>query len=288
MAKAKSKKNSIGCTIKQLPKEQQLEAAKTAIEINPMNAPFGGSPEPQAIAMKTSKYWYNGKKKVTLTVGFMENTTQALRNKILLYLNGWGKYGDIEFVESSTDPMVRISRGSGGYWSYLGTDILQIPRGESTMNLDGFVLNTPDSEYERVVYHEAGHTLGFVHEHLRSSIIDRLDINKTIAYFGRTQGWSRQEVINQVLTPLEEESLMGSPVDATSIMCYQLPGSITRDGKPIPGGSTINVSDQAFVAKIYPKQAAPVEPPASGSDIVIRVKNAEKISIDNYEVRKVA
>ncbi len=33
------------------------------------------------------------------------------------------------------------------------------------------------------------------------------DRTKTIAYFQRTQRWTEQQVIDQVLTPLEEKSL---------------------------------------------------------------------------------
>jgi hypothetical protein len=36
-------------------------------------------------------------------------------------------------------------------------------------------------------------------------------------------------------------------------MCYQIPGSITKDGKPIIGGLDIDDQDYAFAAKIYPK-----------------------------------
>jgi hypothetical protein len=46
---------------------------------------------------------------------------------------------------------------------------------------------------------------------------------------------------------------MSTPPDETSIMCYQLPGSITRDGRPIIGGIDINASDFAFAGRIYPK-----------------------------------
>ena len=60
-------------------------------------------------------------------------------------------------------------------------------------------------------------------------------------------------VDQQVLTPLDERTLMATPADQTSIMCYQLPGSITRDGRPIIGGSDINQSDYNFVGQIYPK-----------------------------------
>jgi hypothetical protein len=57
----------------------------------------------------------------------------------------------------------------------------------------------------------------------------------------------------QVLTPLDERTIMSTPADQTSIMCYQLPGSITRDGRPILGGEDINETDHAFVARIYPQ-----------------------------------
>ena len=121
------------------------------------------------------------------------------------------------------------------------------------MNLQGFTMNTSESEYKRVVRHETGHTLGFPHEHMRRQLIARIDREKAYEYFQRTQGWSRQMVDQQVLTPLDEASLMSTPPDETSIMCYQLPGSITRDGRPIIGGTDINATDFAFAGRIYPK-----------------------------------
>jgi hypothetical protein len=60
----------------------------------------------------------------------------------------------------------------------------------------------------------------------------------------------------QVLTPLEEASILGSKVDAKSIMCYQIPGAITKDGKPIVGGKNIDKTDYAFAASVYPKAKA--------------------------------
>jgi hypothetical protein len=141
-----------------------------------------------------------------------------------------------------------------GYWSYVGTDILTIARDEPTMNLEGFTMRTPESEFRRVVRHEAGHTLGFPHEHMRKAIIERLDREKTIAHFMKTQGWSRREVIDQVLTPLEESALLGTAVtDETSIMCYDMPGFLTKDGRPVTGGMDINKSDADFIARLYPK-----------------------------------
>jgi hypothetical protein len=40
-------------------------------------------------------------------------------------------------------------------------------------------------------------------------------------------------------------------------MCYQIPGEITRNGKPIVGGLDIDKSDYAFASQIYPKPVTP-------------------------------
>jgi hypothetical protein len=87
---------------------------------------------------------------------------------------------------------------------------------------------------------------------MRGDLVARVDPQKAYDYFFRTQGWDRAMVDAQVLKPLDETSLMGTPADQTSIMCYQLPGSITRDGKPILGGNDINATDFAFMGRLYP------------------------------------
>jgi hypothetical protein len=249
------------CTPKALPARLLVKAAETAVRINPVNAPsfaaFGAAAadfqvmEPARIAVLTSKYW--GPTPRQLTVSFLESTPADLRARIISHMNAWTKTACISFVATSGTGDVRISRGPGGYYSYLGTDILHIPRNRQTMNLEAFTMNTPESEYKRVVRHETGHTLGAPHEHMRKALVARIDPQKAYAYFLRTQGWNKAMVDAQVLTPLSEVSLMSTPADQTSIMCYQLPGSITRDGTPILGGVDINPTDYAFMGKIYPK-----------------------------------
>ena len=194
---------------------------------------------------------------VRLAVGFLDAPEAELRRKILAYANKWGKTANIEFVETRSDAEsadVRVTREEGGgHWSWLGIDIRHHP-GEPTMNLDGFTLSTSTAEFERVVPHEFGHTLGFPHEHLRAELIELLDREKTIAYFKRTQGWTREDVIFQVLTPLEESTILGTArPDQSSIMSYQIPGECTKSGRPILGGKKISPADYEFVAREYPK-----------------------------------
>ena len=207
--------------------------------------------DPQRISVYTSKYW--GRSERILTVSFMETTPADLRARIISHMNAWTKTGGISFVETSGTGQVRISRSMDGYWSYLGTDVLLIPKNRPTMNLQSFTMNTSESEYKRVIRHETGHTLGCPHEHMRKALVAQIDPQKAYDYFWRTQGWDKATVDAQVLSSLDEKSLMATPPDQTSIMCYQLPGSITRDGKPILGGTDINATDYAFIGTIYPK-----------------------------------
>jgi hypothetical protein len=142
------------------------------------------------------------------------------------------------------------------------------------MNLDSFAMSTPESEWRRVVRHECGHTLGFPHEHLRAAVIRRLHRGRTVAYFRQNYGWSESMTVSNVLTPLEESALIATPqADETSIMAYQLPGSITTDGRPVVGGDDINPLDAEFAAKLYPPVTPPPPPPAGG---VITIDPARK------------
>jgi hypothetical protein len=238
-----------------------------AVEVNPSNrakveelmkALPGFIPDRQRIALITGKRWHTAG--VKLTVGFLDNPPADLRARILLHMNAWNKTANVQFVEAGTDPQVRIARQdgpNGGYWSYLGTDILTIDPNQPTMNLEGFTMDTPESEFHRVVRHETGHTLGFPHEHMRKELVDRIDPDKAIAFYEATQGWSEAEVRQQVLTPLEDSSLLGTPQpDPNSIMCYQIPGSITKDHQPIAGGLDIDNMDFTFAASVYPKPVA--------------------------------
>lgn len=188
-------------------------------------------------------------------MGFLDNPSTALQQRILLHMNAWGKWANVKFSLSNSGPQIRIARvggADGGYWSYVGTDVLHIPSNQQTMNLEGFTMDTPDSEFYRVVRHETGHTLGFPHEHLRKEIVGGIDVAKAIAYFQVNDGWSAAETTAQVLTPLDDSDLRASAIDGQSIMCYWLPGSIMKNGEAVPGGTDIDALDAYFADQIYP------------------------------------
>jgi hypothetical protein len=256
----------IVCTPKHLPESRRVAAARRALEINPANHPgarvvrraFAGlSKGPARLSLVVGSRWPASG--VTLTVKFLDNPPKDLRARILLHMNAWGKTANVLFTETHGTAKVRLARldsppDMSGYWSWVGTEILEISAAKPTINLEGFTMKTPESEFHRVVRHEAGHTLGFPHEHMRRALVKKIDPAKAIAFYRRDQGWSAQDTRDQVLTPIEESSLLGTPADQLSIMCYQIPGEITKDGKPIIGGLDIDKTDYAFAASVYPKQ----------------------------------
>jgi astacin (peptidase family M12A) len=256
--------DQIVCKPKMLPEDLWISAAEVASDINPANHAQidrlmsvlpGYVPQPMHLAALTTRFWHNGG--VKLTVGFIDDAPSDLRARILTHMNAWSKTANIEFVETKADAQVRIARIMDGYWSFLGTEILSIPADKPTMNLQAFTMKTDESEFHRVVRHETGHTCGFIHEHMRRELVEKIDVDKAIAFYQDTQGWSPDVTRKQVLTPIEESSLRGTAyADPNSIMCYQIPGSITIDGKPIIGGLDIDDLDYTFAAKLYPKPGA--------------------------------
>jgi hypothetical protein len=248
------------CRLLELIPEQRVPAATLARKINPANAPLPESlpknPSVDALALATATRWnIRGQH---LTVGFLDTNDASLKARILSHMNAWNSYCNFQFSESASpaEGQVRISVNAPGkgFSSQRGTNILTIASPQPTMFLEGFSMRTRDSEFFRVVRHETGHTMGFRHEHLREEIVHRIDPVKAYAYFGLEEngGWSKDMVDSNVLTPLDPAGITASRTDPTSIMCYQLPAEIMKDGVAVPGGFNIDATDQAFAAKCYP------------------------------------
>lgn len=159
------------CIDRILPIEQMLESSKAAIAENPDNAPalprgiqLPGVmiDSPVALAALTGKLWKPGR---TLRVTFMDGEP-GVHQRVEQFAHEWSRYANIKFVFGS-DPAseVRISFLQPGSWSYIGTDVLTIPRNQPTMNFGWLKSSTPNDEYSRVVIHEFGHAIGCIHEH---------------------------------------------------------------------------------------------------------------------------
>jgi hypothetical protein len=161
----------IVCRPKSLPLDKLAAAERRAVEVNPENAserrmvarsPIGRRGGPRRIAVVIARKWpATG---VRLSVSFLDNPSVALRSRILSHMNAWGSEANVLFTETEGVGEVRIARldspeNMAGYWSYVGTEILDAEEDEPTLNLEGFTMRVSEAEFRRVVRHEAGHTL---------------------------------------------------------------------------------------------------------------------------------
>src|SRR4051794_24954901 len=207
----------ISCSIKLLPEDQWVPAAETAVRINPANhfstqqftMATGEVLPPEHLALLVAKRWPSTG--VHLTVAFIETVDAALRARIISHMNAWGAYCNATFAEVAANAQVRISLAGSGYWSYLGTDILHIPAGQPTMNLQGFSMSTPESEYHRVVRHGRGPPPGSPQDPLRPEILNRIDPEKKKPYSPPNDGGEGAPVPPRVPPPPKNPALRAPP-----------------------------------------------------------------------------
>jgi hypothetical protein len=217
--------------------------------------------EADGLAMLRGSYWPLG---YAVKVAFLGGSTET-QDRVMAHARRWSQYGELDFVavaaaRTSGAFDVLVGFDQQGYWSMIGTGSRQVAgQGQQTLNLQGFDSRLmPESEWTRVVVHEFGHACGNLHEQQRPEVVAMLDARAVIAEFERTQGWSAQEIRDQILTPFDPSTVDETPTpDLLSIMMYSFDASLTLDHRPIVGGSDITDADKILFSKVYPGRWTP-------------------------------
>lgn len=205
------------------------------------------------MATETKKEWQNGR---TLTVSFIGGNKQV-KDRIIRHAKTWMEYANInfDFTPRKKPGDIRISFRKDGSWSYLGTEILSIPKSEPTMNFGWLTPTLNDIEFHQVVMHEFGHTLGCIHEHERPDNGIPWDKPKVYAYYAASDdGWTKDEVDEQVFGKYDISQLRTNKLDKDSIMMYSVPDKLTIGNFSIDWNPTLSKADKKFIAKLYPKK----------------------------------
>lgn len=170
------------------------------------------------------KKWVNG---TVLHYAFFEGSPWGAGNELKdLVRQGFDVWKDVgiglrfEELSSLDDAEIRIGFQRGdGYWSYVGTDVLNIGQGERTMNFDPRL--TQDSRGVDVPVHEIGHTMGFPHEHQNPFAGIVWDEEAVYDYFGGSPNfWPRERTFHNILRKIPPAQVEGSEWDPDSIMHY--------------------------------------------------------------------
>jgi hypothetical protein len=146
---------------------------------------------------------------------------------------------------------IRVSFRCSGHWSYLGRTALRIPESQATLNVE-LDRGNDTREWDRVVLHEVLHAVGFEHEHQHPQAQIPWNREAVYEFYGRTQGWSREQIDFQVLNRGEPKRLRTSGVDDASIMQYPVPRELTTNGYSVGWNTRMTASDVTLLRDLYP------------------------------------
>ncbi|NNM30992.1 MAG: peptidase, partial [Akkermansiaceae bacterium] len=199
--------------------------------------------------MPIAKRWPAGTK---LGVRFMGGS-DSQHQMIVSTVAEWMKHCGIVFsFNEAPDAEVRISFENDGAWSYVGTDVADIPLHAATMNFGWLD--------EGTILHEFGHTLGLGHEHQNPAGGIQWNEAKVIADLaGPPNFWNEAKVRHNVLRKYQLDHINGTTFDPDSIMLYAFPGDWTLSGLGTRENSALSQTDKAFIGSMYPKTGDPGE-----------------------------
>ena len=203
------------------------------------------------MATEIDKEWKTGRR---LTVGFMGGQ-KTVKDRVIRHAKMWMDYANIELDFKSTKKPadIRIAFKDDGSWSAVGTQCLSMDSAEPTMNFGWLTPTLDDLEYNRVVLHEFGHALGCIHEHERPDNGIPWDKPKVYAYYKQSDGWSKEEVDEQVFSKYDISQIRANKLDKKSIMMYAVPNSLTKGDYEIGWNNGLSEADKKFIAKLYKK-----------------------------------
>lgn len=204
-------------------------------------------------AILTDAKWEKGE---TITVSFLDGDPE-LQKRVRNMAQQWTAPGmanlNFDFLNhNETD--IRISFLKKGSWSLIGkfcrrrTDT-SVP----TMNYGWLKPDSSEDALRRVVLHEFGHALGFIHEH--QNPLNSIEWNRdaVIAELsGPPNEWTLEDIQINMFDQPSLSQVQATPVDRSSIMIYPIPASWTMDGTSV--GLNTNLSDQD---RMLAKQAYP-------------------------------
>jgi Astacin (Peptidase family M12A) len=145
-----------------------------------------------------------------------------------------------EFVLGGADIVVRFDV-DGGSSSFIGTDCSLAESYSTTFAW----LNVG------TIIHEFSHALGMYHEHQNPTSTIKWDKEKLYAYFQQNDGWSRQDVDEQILNSITDDKIDYSFFDPDSVMLYFFSGDLTLDGRGTSQNMRYSSTDIQWLGDSY-------------------------------------
>ena len=207
----------------------------------------------QPLTTATEKMWNPGD---VITVYLATNNgSDFIRDQVKQYARVWEQHANIKFDFIADFKAAKIKVGffnNGQSWSWVGRDVLFNPLQLYTMNFGWFDAATLPEEFSRVVTHEFGHALGFLHEQQSPASPLQWNLNKTYAYFKTNDNWDPATVDAQIITKYNANNTNFSSYDRFSIMHYEIPDDLLMSGSGAPVNKWLSETDKKYARYWYP------------------------------------
>lgn len=193
------------------------------------------------------------------------------RRRVASVARGWSLYAnlDLDFglrdlprdcsTQGDSSTFLRITLNNQGNWAFVGTDARGAPARQPQISITLPPLHSGadmDQEANRMILHEFGHLIGFVHgfSHPKARCAERVDW-ELARRWAAVRGWN-VAVLRSVLAGSPSEEVKAGDIDPESVMTYVLPAEIFRDDSasdcihtPGPG---LSLGDKLAALEAYP------------------------------------
>lgn len=199
------------------------------------------------------KYFLWPKETRVIHVTFLDGDS-IIQKKVKTVAKEWENHCGISFLfDQSGKPGITISFKYDGSWSSIGKSSV---KAKPSMNFGWLTADTDDEEFRRVVLHEFGHALGFIHEHQNPNN-NPINWNKELVYRYYSlypNNWTKEETDDNLFTKYSENLINGTSFDAQSIMLYAFPKELTTDSLITRLNSKLSEQDKKLIGQLYPKR----------------------------------
>ncbi|WP_373497153.1 FISUMP domain-containing protein [Aquiflexum sp.] len=234
-----------------LPSREQVNANKF-YKINPDGTVSNVAVQQQGLTAYSEKMWTPGEV-IKYSIIDFNGKQESLKDTVKKYADIWENYANInfEFTEKTSEAQIRIGMESGSSWSCIGRDALQVASDAKTMNI-GWLGNDADAN-QRVILHEFGHALGFVHEHNGPASDIKWKKNLVYQYYAQAPNfWSKDMVDQNVMFKYSQTLTNYSHYDEYSIMHYPIDPRLTMDYHGYPFNVNLSPTDKQYASIFYP------------------------------------